>query len=217
MLDETQAKHIDQLSAYSSNEEIQTTLNWNDGHWPWQDYGPLINAALKDHNQLNAGNISKPLIMQIYQQTLAEQPRLTTVKAIPIDIQKTIQQQVYDSHCQMMPLDQMGPMTQVQLSRDASMAYALSEKLGDKMQAILIAGSFHVRKDTGVPLHLQQRSAAAAASILLVEVDTKNNTIETAIAPYMGMADYLWFTGRSAEKDYCASLQQQSHQQSEDE
>lgn len=217
MLDEAQAKHIEQLSAHSSDEEIQTTLNWNDGHWPWQDYGPLINAALKDHNQLNSGNISKPLVMQIYQQTLAEQPRLSTVKAIPADIQKTIQQQVYDSHCQMIPLDQMGPMTQVQLSRDASMAYALSDNLEDNMQAILIAGSFHARKDTGVPLHLQQRSAAAAASILLVEVDTKSNTIEAAIAPYVGMADYLWFTDKSAEKDYCASLQQQSHQQSEDE
>lgn len=216
MLDEAQAEHIDQLSAHSSDEQIQTTLHWNDRSWPWQDYGPLISAALKDHNQLNAGNISKPLIMQIYQNTLAEQPRLATVKTIPAAIQATIQQQVYDSHCQMIPLDQMGPMTQIQLSRDASMAYALSENLGDKRQAILIAGSFHARKDTGVPLHLQQRSAAAVASILLVEIDMHHNTIEAAIAPYAGMADYLWFTGRSAEKDYCASLQQQSHQQSED-
>lgn len=214
MLDESQAESIAQLSENSSKTEIQTQLHWNHRSWPWQDYGPLIKAALKNHNQLTAGNLSKAEILQIYQGEPTDKPRLAPNK-IPEAIRATIQQQIYESHCQAMPLTQMGPMTQIQISRDASMAYALSDNLGDRMQAILIAGSFHVRKDTGVPLHLQQWSTEAVASILLIETETNNNTIEAAIAPYAGMADYLWFTSKSTEKDYCASLQQQSHQQSE--
>ncbi|MDO6563810.1 ChaN family lipoprotein [Amphritea sp. 1_MG-2023] len=215
MLDDIQANNINQLTENSSDEEIKTTLNWHDRSWPWQDYGPLINAALKDHNQLKAGNVSQPMMLQIYQNKVPPQVRLSTVSAIPATIKATIQQQVYDSHCQMIPLDQMGPMTQIQLSRDASMAYALEHELGENSQAILIAGAFHVRKDSGVPLHLQHRTAAASLSILLAETDTDLITIEDAIAPYLEMADYIWFTSQVAEQDYCASLQQQSHQQND--
>ena len=215
MLDEKQAEHIDLLSPKSSEAQIQKKLNWNDSSWPWQDYGPLISAALEDQNQLKAGNLSKPVVMQIYQNDMPDQARLTTVKAIPEAIKATMQQQVYDSHCQMIPLDQMGPMTQIQLSRDASMAYALSDNLGDNMQAMLVSGTFHARKDTGVPLHLQQRTSEPFVTILLTETDAAVLSIDEAIAPYSEMADYIWFTSRSAEKDYCASLRQQSHQQSD--
>ncbi|RTE66082.1 hypothetical protein EH243_08150 [Amphritea opalescens] len=215
MLDEQQAENIDQLTPDSSEAQIQENLHWNENSWPWQDYGPLISAALADHNQLKAGNLSKPVVMQIYQHGIPDEARLTTVKAIPETVKATIQQQVYDSHCQAIPFDQMGPMTKIQLSRDASMAYSLADNLGDNRQAVLISGSFHSRKDTGVPLHLQQRSLESV-SILLIETDAAIVSIDEAIAPYSKMADYIWFTSRSAEKDYCASLRQQSHQQSDD-
>ncbi|WP_299199829.1 ChaN family lipoprotein [uncultured Amphritea sp.] len=209
MLDEQQGENIPKLSATSSESEIKTLLNWSDSSWPWQDYGPLISSALKDGNQLKAGNLSKPLLMQIYKKGLPDQPRLATVSDIPQTIRSTIQQQVFESHCQAIPMEQMGPMTSIQLSRDASMAYALSDQLGKQMQAILITGAFHARKDTGVPQHLKKLTSKAVVSILLTETDDALTTAAEAISSNAGVADYIWFTSRSEKKDYCASLRQQ--------
>jgi len=211
MLDEQQGENIPELSPSSSETQIQSQLSWNDRNWPWQDYGPLISSALTDSNQLKAGNLSKPELMHIYQHGLPDEPRLATASAIPEGIRSTIQQQVYDSHCQTIPLEQMGPMTDIQLSRDASMAYALSNDLEEPMQAILIAGAFHARKDTGVPQHLQQRTSEAVVSILLTETDDTVTTAAEAINNNADMADFIWLTPRTEEKDYCASLRQQSH------
>lgn len=209
MLDEQQGENIPKLSAGNSETEIKTLLNWSDRSWPWQDYGPLISAALKDGNQLAAGNLSKPILMQIYKNGLPDQPRLTTVSDIPQTIRSTIQQQVFESHCQTIPMEQMGPMTDIQLSRDASMAYALSDQLGEQMQAMLITGAFHAREDTGVPQHLRQLTTEPIVSILLTETDNTIKTAAEAISSNAGVADYIWFTSRSEEKDYCATLRQQ--------
>ncbi|MBN0988263.1 ChaN family lipoprotein [Amphritea pacifica] len=211
MLDEQQGKAINGLNSASSETQIQEQLHWNDHSWPWQDYGPLIGAALSHNNQLRAGNLSKPFLMQIYRSGVPDQPRLTTVGGISQTIRSTIQQQVYESHCRTMPLEQMGPMTDIQISRDASMAYALSEQLDKQMQAILITGAFHARKDTGVPQHLQKLTSDPVITILLTEVDNTIKTVQEAVKNNAGMADYIWFTSRSEEKDYCASLRQQPH------
>ncbi|WP_428035326.1 ChaN family lipoprotein [Amphritea sp.] len=213
MLDEQQGESLARLSSMSSESEIKTLLNWNDRNWPWQDYGPLISAALREGNQLKAGNLSKPVLMQIYQTGLPDQPRLATVSTIPQTIRATIQQQVYESHCRTIPFEQMGPMTDIQLSRDASMAYALNHQLGEQMQAILITGAFHARKDTGIPQHLRKLTTEPVVSILLTETDDSIKTAAEAISSNAETADYIWFTSRSEEKDYCAPLQQQSHKQ----
>ncbi len=211
MLDEQQSGNIDTLSGESRDTRIREQLNWNDRNWPWQDYGPLIIAALKDGNQLRTGNLSKPVLMQIYQSGVPHQPRLSTVSEIPESIRSTIQQQVYESHCRTMSIDKMGPMTDIQISRDASMAYALSHQLGEQMQAILITGAYHARKDTGVAQHLQKLTSDAVVSILLAETDDAIETIQEAVKHNADVADYVWFTSRSEEQDYCAALQQQSH------
>ncbi|SEQ06819.1 Uncharacterized iron-regulated protein [Amphritea atlantica] len=211
MLDEQQGEAINGLNSASSETQIQEQLHWNDNSWPWQDYGPLIGAALSNNNQLRAGNLSKPFLMQIYQSGVPDQPRLTTVRGISQTIRSTIQQQVYESHCRTMPFEQMGPMTDIQMSRDASMAYALSDQLGKQMQAILITGAFHARKDTGVPQHLKELTSDPVITILLTEVDDSIKTVQEAVNNNAGIADYIWFTSRSEEKDYCASLRQQPH------
>lgn len=211
MLDEQQSGNINTLSSASSDTEIRKQLNWNDRNWPWQDYGPLISTALKNGNQLRTGNLSKPVLMQIYQSGVPDQPRLSTVSEIPEAIRTTIRQQVYESHCRTMPIDQMGPMTDIQISRDASMAYALTHQLGEQMQSILITGAFHARKDTGVAQHLQKLTSEAVTSILLTETDEAIKTVGDAVKLNTGVTDYVWFTSRSEEKDYCAALQQQPH------
>lgn len=210
MLDEQQGSNIDKLTGNSKEELIKDLLNWNDRSWPWKDYGPLINSALANGNLLKPGNLSKPVLMKIYKNAPPNEPRFSTVEALPEHIQAEILQQVYESHCQAIPLKQMGPMAQIQISRDASMAFAMSHQLASNDQAILFSGAFHVRKDSGVPLHLNMLSSEKSISIMLTEVDKGGETGKEPTKADREVADYIWFTPRSEEKDYCASLRQQS-------
>lgn len=212
MLDEQQASDIDKLNANSQDSQIRELLKWNDRNWPWNDYGSLIRSALENKNQLKPGNLSKPILMQIYKNTPPDEQRFETVKAVPDNIRADILQQVYESHCQAIPLKQMEPMAQIQISRDASMAFAMNDQLADNSQAILFAGAFHARKDSGVPLHLKMFSDEKSISIMLTEVN-KEETGTELTEEDRAIADYLWFTPPSEEKDYCASLrpQQSNH------
>ena len=214
MLDEQQASNIEKLTSDNGAEEIKRLLNWNDRSWSWKDYGPLINSALANGNQLKAGNLSRPVLMQIYKNAPPEESRFETVKEVPEKIQAQILQQVFDSHCQTMPLKQMTPMAQIQISRDASMAFAMNHQLPPNAQAILFTGAFHARKDSGVPLHLNILSEEKITTIILTEITESEEG--KALNPELNaaereIADYIWFTPRSEEKDYCASLRQQSH------
>lgn len=214
MLDEQQGSNIDKLTGNSKEELIKDLLDWNDRNWPWNDYGPIINSTLINGNSLKAGNLSKPVLMQIYKNAPPNEPRLSTVEALPENIQAEMLQQVYESHCQVIPLEQMGPMAQIQISRDASMAFAMSHQLAINDQAILFSGAFHARKDSGVPLHLNMLSSEKSISIMLTEVDKeegeRDETGKNPTTADREVADYIWFTPRSEEKDYCASLRQQS-------
>ncbi|WP_019620347.1 ChaN family lipoprotein [Amphritea japonica] len=211
MLDEQQTSNLDELTPRNKTEEIKDILNWNDRSWPWDDYGPLISSALANGNQIAAGNLSKPLLMQIYKHSLPEEARFETVKAVPETIQAAILQQVYDSHCQAIPLTQMEPMAQIQISRDASMAFAMNHQLPANAQSILFAGAFHARKDSGVPLHLKMLSEEKSSTLLLIEIEEEETQDRGLSEEDKKLADYIWFTPRSEKKDYCASLRQQSH------
>ncbi|MNP75711.1 hypothetical protein D3C76_1728170 [compost metagenome] len=86
-------------------------------------------------------------------------------------------------------------MLAVQQQRDRRMAERM---IAAPEPALLFAGSYHVRKDLGVPLHLADLGAQGQTKVvLLAEVGER-------VEP--GMADYVWFTAAVPEQDYCAQL-----------
>ena len=95
----------------------------------------------------------------------------------------------------MLPENQLPAMLAVQQQRDRRIAERV---LGAPQPALLLTGSYHARKDLGVPLHLADLGAEGESKVLLlVEVGEK-------VEP--GMADYVWYTAALPEQDYCARL-----------
>src|SRR5690606_40000804 len=66
---------------------------------------------------------------------------------------EALQEQIRVSHCQMLPEAHLPAMLAVQQQRDRRMAQQL---IAAPKPAMLLAGAFHVRRDLGVPLHLQR-------------------------------------------------------------
>ena len=102
--------------------------------------------------------------------------------------------QIRESHCGMLPDDQLPAMLAVQQQRDRRMA----ERFRDApLPAMLVAGSFHARRDLGVPVHLRDLGAEKVQVLMLVEAGQAVTTRE---------ADYAWYTPAQPDKDYCAEM-----------
>jgi uncharacterized iron-regulated protein len=206
MMTMEQQSKINTLNTDDTLEEMNQKLEWNDKGWPWNDYGPLIETAVRRHAAIKAGNINTSTLQEIYRQASSQQVSsaagFKTVEEISDKVKETILNQVYESHCQMMPRDQLAPMLAIQLERDASMANAMITT--EQGPSVLIAGSFHTLKDVGVPLHLQQLTHSRLKTLLLSEVaQGKNNPEDYASS---SEADYIWFTPMQSNQDHCADL-----------
>ncbi|SIS66458.1 ChaN family lipoprotein [Neptunomonas antarctica] len=206
MLTLEQQSKINTLNTDDTLEKMNQKLEWNDKGWPWNDYGPLIETAVRRHASIKAGNINTSTIKEIYRLASSQQTSsaagFKTVEKISDKVKETILNQVYESHCQMMPRDQLVPMLAIQLERDASMANAMVTT--GRGPSVLIAGSFHTLKDVGVPLHLQQLTHSTLKTLLLSEVaEGKNNPEDYASS---SEADYIWFTPMQSNEDHCDDL-----------
>jgi uncharacterized iron-regulated protein len=205
MLTDKQQNNIASLTLNDSKDQIHKKLAWNDKGWPWKDYAPLIQFSLLKGAMINAGNIDRATIMQIYTQknndTLFSQARFRTSKNISKAAKDQILNQVFESHCQLMAKAKLVPMMTIQLARDASMANAM---LASEEPSILFAGSFHTQKNMGVPLHLRQVTKQTSKTLLLAEVRPNQQQPEDYAS--LSEADYIWFTPKQVEKDYCNEL-----------
>lgn len=205
MLTDEQQSNISLLKADDNLVQMHEKLAWNDKGWLWSDYAALIQTSISHGAQIRAGNISRPIIKQIYQQNnidaLSNKVRFQTIKNISETAKEQILNQVFESHCQLMPKTKLVPMMTIQLARDASMANAISTS---KKPSILIAGSFHTQKNVGVPLHLEKNGDQTSTTLLLAEV--KQSGLKPGSYASPDEVDFIWFTPKQVEKDYCEGL-----------
>ena len=68
---------------------------------------------------------------------------------------------------------------------------------------MLLAGAYHVRRDLGVPLHIEDLSGKSVAVLMLAEV---GETVSAA------QADYVWYTPGQPEQDHCEQLRRPGKQ-----
>lgn len=213
MLDEHQSPALAPLHTHPlpSDALLRQQLDWDTRGWPWEDYGAIIRLSLSHAGQLRSGNLSRATLMSIYREPDASQldgERFRTFSAISDTQATTIREQVFASHCGTLPMAQTAPMAKIQIARDASMAYAMTASALTDSPAILIAGAFHTRQDLGVPAHLRAGGYSQISVLRLAEVGED----KAAWADYMNAAqapDFIWFTPKFSDKDYCASLRQQ--------
>lgn len=178
------------IAAGQPPQDMLGALAWQPG-WAWSLYGPLLQHALRQPYPLLAANLERREIMQIY----AEVPQLQGQVSTMPPVREALLEQIRQSHCNLLPESQLPAMLAVQQQRDRRMAEAL---LTAPEPSLLFAGAFHVRRDLGVPLHLQDLRAAEGVQVLILAEVGSQVAAESA--------DFVWFTPEQPEQDHCAKL-----------
>ncbi|UAW97949.1 ChaN family lipoprotein [Halopseudomonas nanhaiensis] len=168
-----------------SSQALQTRLNWNAG-WPWALYGDLVQWGLREPKQLIPANLDRDEISRLYRGAVPPMPEYDAEQ------RGYLEQTIIDAHCGKLPASQIPAMLAIQYARDRRMAETLS---GAATPALLIAGSFHARKDVGLPLHWPKEPRPVV--VMLVEAGAE--------LPSAEQADYLWLTPAMPATDYCES------------
>lgn len=187
------------LQASASDEEVKTALLWTQsggaGGWPWQDYGPLVMAAVKAGVPVLGGNLPRAQMKQ----TMADARYDSHLPAAGWQLQLDA---IKDGHCGLLPESQFAPMARIQLARDESMAKVstAAQKLAKPGQSVLlVAGRGHVRSDIGVPTWLP---ADFKSKVAIAQSDKAQTAITMK-------ADKLLTLAGNASEDQCTQLREQ--------
>ncbi|MBH3412307.1 ChaN family lipoprotein [Pseudomonas putida] len=193
MLQPEQQAGVDALAGRAQlPQDLPKALAWDDG-WDWQLYGPIVREALQHRVPLLAANLSPTEMRQAYRHPAVMSGTRSNAPAV----RAALLDQVKQGHCGLLPESQLPAMLAVQQQRDLRIAERL---LAAPQPALLLAGSFHARKDLGVPLHLADLGATGESKVvLLAEVGEQVRS---------EMADFVWYTAAMPEQDYCAQLRQ---------
>lgn len=170
-------------AAALSDEAIRIRLDWQDG-WPWSLYGEVVRWGLDRPQRLLSANLDRTEIEQLYRGEPPPMPEYDS-KARGL-----LEQTIAEAHCGKLPAEHTPAMLAIQHARDRRMAEQLAAA---PLPTMLIAGSFHVRRDAGVPLHW--RGDDKLAVLLLVEAGDE--------LPGAAQADYVWLTPALPAVDYC--------------
>ncbi len=209
MLSRQQQSRLDSLDPALSGDEdaLREHLDWDIGwHWPW--YQPVLELGLQaDGLQLVAANLDSSEIVAVYRDGVPDE----TLQRLDATARLQLVQDIDDSHCGLLPDDQIPAMAAVQQARDQAMAESLQRPLAESREAsatrVLVAGNFHIRHDLGVPNYLDSESVVTVA---FLEVDPER----TEPAAYQGETDgkaawdFIWFTPAIEEVDYCERMQE---------
>ncbi|MCO7515511.1 ChaN family lipoprotein [Pseudomonas guariconensis] len=191
MLQPSQQPLVDALQGQATlPEDLPKALAWQEG-WDWQVYGPIVREALRRPVPLLAANLSQDEVRQAYR----DSPVLPGERSNAPVVKAALLEQVRAGHCGLLPETQLPAMLAVQQQRDRRIAERV---LAAAQPALLFTGSYHARKDLGVPLHLADLGAQGETKVLLLA------EVGEQVGP--GMADYVWYTAALPEQDYCAQL-----------
>jgi len=195
MLDDGQQDAVSRtqraLREGQSPDDLRSALNWQPS-WNWQAYQALLRHALAQPYPLLAANLERSELMAIYRAPQA--PEGTNANAP--EVLDALSAQLSESHCHLLPPQQLPAMLAIQQQRDRRMAQRL---LAAAKPALLIAGAFHARRDLGVPRHLADLGQTRARVLILAEVGQQVTA---------QMADFVWYTAALPKQDYCEELRQ---------
>lgn len=147
---------------------LQELLEW-DTRWPWAAYGGLVQDAADAGTPLFGGNLSHAEVNALLAST--EGVRFPVAAA-----RQRLSAVVLAQHADAAPM--LEGMLAVQQARDTRMAQVL---LDAPAPALLVAGRWHVLRDTGVPGYLSPATPA-----LVIALASPGETVGAADA------DLLW-------------------------
>ncbi len=190
-------------------EGIGQALDWERSGWPaWRHYAPVIAPFVRHDRPILGANLPRDQVRPLARQGYAA---LGPRRAAALGLDQPLAPQMLaamateqvEAHCGHIPARRAEPFARIQIARDALMADALHRTARAAGKAVLVAGSAHVRRDRGVPFHLERRGIRVNV-LVLAPVEVRAET-ETAAA-YGTNFDYLWFTPRQKRDDPCAAF-----------
>lgn len=173
---------------------VRAALHWDEAGWPWAVYSAPIMTAVRAGVPVVGANLSRAQMREAMKNAALDD-------AVSAEIKEIHKQNVRDGHCNLLPEAQIGPMARVQIARDLAMAQTLQKwqnGAGPGQLSLLLAGSVHVNKTVGVPLHLPHGSTL---SILMLAGGTDDPE-----RPAPRGYDAVWSTPAVPDKDYCAGI-----------
>jgi uncharacterized iron-regulated protein len=217
MIDAGQQAALDaHIQGKGQAEGLGAAIGWEKSGWPaWAEYQPIAEAALAARLPLKAGSPTREETRTVGKMGLSALAAerfegLSLSDRFSDHLQQALLDELFASHCELMPESSLVPMSGVQRFRDAVMADRMMA--AGEAGAILIAGNGHVRTDRGVPWYLARRAPGkSTVVIVLAETDAALQTPE-GYAPRdpdgNPAADYVWFTPAAAREDPCEALRQ---------
>ncbi|MCW5749934.1 MAG: ChaN family lipoprotein [Alphaproteobacteria bacterium] len=209
MIDQEQADALASFLAAAPKDMsgLGAAIGWERTGWPdWSFYRPIAETAHAAGLTMRAANLPRARIREAVRGGAASVPepmrtRLALGQALPAEVQATMEREIADAHCGMLPASLLPGMAFAQRLRDAVMADSMLAAPGDG--AVLIAGNGHVRRDRGVPVHLVARAPArSVATLAFIEVDAARVRPEDYQLPF----DFVWFTPRVDDLDPCERM-----------
>lgn len=195
---------------WSNINELKNTLESVAKGWDWDIYEPILDLAVTNQLPILPANLNKQ------QRNYFANNRNCSIKqngkkiefcdTISAAQKNAIEKLILDAHCGYLQPSQLPPLANIQIAKDASFALSLY-RAGSKHKAVLIAGAVHVRKDIGVPIHLQNLGANSI-SIAFVAVDPKRATPDEYISS-AEQFDYIFFTPSERNIDPCIEFEEQ--------
>lgn len=189
MLGPEQQQALDRLHGkpLPDDPDLQQQLAWSAG-WDWDQYADLIRWGLSTTQTLLAANLTREDMASLYRDP---QPLADTIDQTG---QALLARVMFDSHCGMLTEDAMPAMLSIQQGRDQRMAQVMTRA---PVPALLIAGSFHVRKDLGAPVHWPSE---ADEPVVILLHESGSDLADSR------QADYVWLTPATPKTDYCAQI-----------
>lgn len=179
----------------ATDAQVQQALHWPDSQaagWDWAVYGPMVMQAVRAQIPVLGGNLPRAALRAAMQDAGLDQ-RMSSAAWL------TQLANIREGHCQLLPETQVVPMTRVQIARDVSMAETIGTVLAPGKTVLLVAGNQHVRRDVGVPQHLDHGVRSTVVSMAAGDDDSAASTA----------ADQVWRTAPVRAQDHCAAFKAQ--------
>lgn len=197
-------------------EGLGAAAGWAQSGWPpWDQYAPIARPVVARGLPVIAANLDRKTIRAVLEEGFdALAP--TEARALALDapfadpMLDAMDREIVDAHCGHIDRAKARPFTRAQILRDARFASVMATAPTDG--AVLIAGAGHVRRDRGVPYHLERRGVQRndIFTLGIVEVVAGQASPEAYGAAY-GVErppfDAVWFTPRTAREDPCKAFE----------
>ena len=209
----------EQARRLATADDLMRFLDWKSTSWSLS-YKPLLQAAIQSRLPILPGDVPKEKIRtaaRTGEQAIAadERQRLGLDTALSPAAQDALLGELEASHCGMMPKSAFTNMAFAQRYRDAHLARALADAAAAHGSAMLFAGNGHVRKDRGVPWHLERMAPGrAAVAVMMIEVEDGKSEVSgypDAMPSGRPVADFVVFTPRAQRDDPCARMREQTN------